>query len=133
MFCACTIILYYFWLLQSHQEPQIQSKSLSSPQHQLKCGGCHLTSLTKTGLSLATQSFSPIWTLVPPMSTIPLAMLQCNTLKVKRCSGNLRTCDHWDHFMACRSAKIHILLCKNCCINSTRKRTIVQHNSISDL
>ena len=40
------------------------------------------------GSSLDTQSFSPIWSLVLPMSTIPLAMLQCNTFEVYWCYSN---------------------------------------------
>ena len=175
----------------------MQSRSVSSLQHQLKFSGCPLTLLTRMVWSLATPSFSPIQNLVFHKTITPLAMSQCKSLMVNWCfsgvhrniklsvclsvclsvsvslpvclsvclsvclpaclpvclsaclSVHLSVCaqkrqylskhciwvliceckNKWTlvykYLLACRSAKIHKVLCKNCCIYCTWTWTIV--------
>ena len=69
--------------LQNHQELPRQFRFVSSPQPPLRCSGNLLTSLIRMESLQNTQLFSPKLGLVPPTSTLPLAVLLFSTLKVK--------------------------------------------------
>ena len=84
-----TNVSYQIPILQNHQELRLQFRFESSPQLQLKCSGNPLTSLIRMESLQDTQLCSSKMGLVPPMSTIRLAMLLLNTLKVNSYIGNI--------------------------------------------
>jgi len=101
--------------LQNHQELPRQFRFVSSPQPLLMCGGSLPTSLIRMESLQDTQLFSPKLGRVPPMSTLPLAILLFNTLKVNSYIGTIvklkvlssHHCLSWHG----RSTKIHKVLC----------------------
>ena len=84
-----TNVSYRIPILQNHPELRLQFRFESSPQLLLKCSGNPLTSLIRMVSLQDTHLCSSKMGLVPPMSTIRLAMLLLNTLKVNSYIGNI--------------------------------------------